>query len=239
MQKLKAVLVDDELEALDSLEILLGDYGNVQILKKVDNPLEVFATISTLKPNLIFLDINMPRINGVEILEEIRKFNPSLIIVIVSAHKNHLESIIKFNVFSYLQKPVNRMELKKTIENIQNFANEINGNPQDEILINSRKETVLIHPNEIDYIKADGQYSYIYLNTGKMICASYNIGCLMKKFPTSQFLKVNRSVLVNKDRLLSINRKDKICQIKTDHAESTVDISTTFIKEFYSQYEND
>lgn len=239
MQKLKAILVDDEQEALDSLEILLSDFCQIQVLKKVINPLEVFSAISTHKPNLLFLDVNMPRINGIEILEEIRKFNPTLIIVIVSAHNAHVDSVIKFNVFSYIQKPVNRIELKKTIENIQTLLNEISNNEPDEVLINSRTETVLIHPSDIDYIKADGQYSYIYLNSGKMICASYNIGCLSKKFPTSQFLKLNRSVLVNKDRILSINRKEKICLIKTGHDGSSVDISSSFIKEFYARYENE
>ena len=239
MNKLNTILVDDEQEALDSLEILLSDFEQIQILKKIQNPLDVFAAIINLKPNLLFLDIKMPNISGIDLLAKIREFNPSIIIIIVTAFENYSGMAIKHNAFDYLMKPVNRMELKSTIEKVQRYSSEIIPNSIQRVLINSRNETILLNPDDVAFLRAEGQYTHIILQSGKTIFTSSNMGSLMKRFPQNQFLKANRSVSVNKNRILSVSRKNKTCTIQLADKEDIIEVSSVFLKEFQSVFTNE
>ena len=239
MNTITTILVDDEQEALDSLEILLSDFEYIQIVKKIQNPIDVFPAILNLKPSLMFLDINMPAINGIELLEKIREFNPSIVVIIVTAFENYSGLAIKHNAFNYLMKPVNRMELKLTIEKVQRYINETIPNSISRILVNTRNETILIDPNEVVCLKAEGQYTHIILDSGKMIFTSNNMGAIFKKFPQNQFLKANRSIIINKDKILSINRKTKMCTLNINSAENKVEVSAVFIREFNALFNNE
>ncbi len=231
MTGINTVLIDDEQDALDSLEILLGEYEQVNIIKKTTNPIDIFPLIQTSKIDLVFLDIQMPTVNGLDLMKKIKDCCPGLAVVFVSAHANFVSDAIKLNTFSYLLKPVSREELRHTIEKVQQYLNSLKIAPPNKVLINSKNEIIFINPSEVVFFKADGNYTCIYLIDGTEYMASYNMGAVIGKFPKDIFVRINRSLMVNKDHIVSINRKQKKCIINCGNKQIEVDVSTVFLRE--------
>ena len=102
MNNLKVIILDDEEEASDILSSLLKDTGKVKILKILKNLLQLESSVAKLKPDAVFTDIQMPGYNGLDILENIREYNPTLPVVYVSAHKKFVLEAAKHSPFSYL-----------------------------------------------------------------------------------------------------------------------------------------
>lgn len=184
--------------------------------------------------DLIFLDINMPLINGIELLEKIRACKPSIAVVFVTAHDNFAMEAVKLNAFSYLLKPVNRLELKTTIDKLEQYLAEKTPQIHNRILIASKNTTRFVNLEEIVYLEAEGSYTKVYLNNGTDLLASYNLGALAERFPDEEFVKISRSIIVNHDYILSVNRKLRIISLKFNDHEIDLHVSTVFLKEFNS-----
>ena len=103
--------------------------------------------------------------------------------------------------------------------------------PPNKVLINSKNETIFINPSDVVFFKADGNYTCICLSDGTEYMASYNMGAVIEKFPKDIFVRINRSLMVNKDHIVSINRKQKKCIINCGNKQIEVDVSTVFLRE--------
>lgn len=236
---LNTLLIDDEQEALDSMEILLSEYPEINLVKKISNPLDVFPLLINSQIDLIFLDIKMPIINGIDLLEKIRECNPTLIVVIVTAYDNFALKAIKHNAFNYLLKPVSRIELASIVKQLKKCfqVNSLNKD-YNKVLITSKGNTLLVDLDDIAYFEAEGNYTYVFLNNGSKIVASYNVGLLVNKFPEDMLVKISRSIYVNKENLISINKKQKNCLVKLNKGEITLNTSAIFLREFNAIFNN-
>ncbi len=168
--KLKVIILDDEQEALDLLYGLLTATGKVEILKTLQDPLKLESSIAALNPDAVFTDIQMPNYNGLEILENIREYHPTLPVVYVSAHKKFALEAAKYNPFSYLLKPVNRKELNHTIDHIISYLNKIENDEspkKDKISLPVKDGLIYVNYDEILSLTADGNYTNIKLADGK------------------------------------------------------------------------
>ncbi|SDX77569.1 two component transcriptional regulator, LytTR family [Lutibacter oricola] len=239
MPNINTILVDDEQDALDSLEILLSEYPQIKTLKKISNPLDIFPVLMTTTVDLIFLDINMPVVNGIDLLEKIRECNSNVKIIMVTAYNNYAIKAIKHNVFSYLLKPVSRAELKTTVKKLLKSLEEIDVKTKpNKVLITSKGNTIIVEPNDVAYFEAEGNYTYIYLKNGSKLIASANMGVLVEKFPKCEFIKINRSTVVHKNSIISIHKKNKKCVLKLNKKQIELSVSTTFSREFNSIFNN-
>lgn len=234
MPKLNVVIIDDEQDALDALEILLQDLGNINISRKIINPIDVFSALMDEKPDVIFMDIQMPKINGIELVEKVREILPSLPVVFVTAYDNHALDVIKFNAFDYLQKPILRKDLAKTISNLIEYRKDINSctKSSEKLIINTKTETRIVNKSEIVYFKADGNYTHLQLLNGETIYTSYNLGKMSLKFHDNELARITRSVLVNKEYITAINKKKKTCTIEFNNQRHEFDASLSFLKDF-------
>ena len=115
----RAIIVDDEKEARDILENLLLDEGSVEVVGKISNAAEALKEIINLDPDVVFLDVNMPRINGFDLIKEIRelKLNPQ--IIFVTGYDHFVMDAIKMQAFDYLLKPIDQDELASTIQRLK------------------------------------------------------------------------------------------------------------------------
>ncbi len=231
MAKINTILVDDEVEALDTLEILLSEYEEINIVQKISKPINVFPILMNAEIDLVFLDIKMPSINGIELLEKIRECKPSLAVIIVTAYENYAMDAIKHHAFSYLLKPVSRVELKSTLDRVQRYKENRTPGSTQKVLVNSNNKIIVLNPDDVVLLKADGSYTYIFMNNGDVHFVANNIGTLREKFTQSKFVKLSRSIIGNRDYIFSINRKLKTCTLKFSEKEITVNVSSVFITE--------
>lgn len=116
---MKVVLIDDEILALDFLERRLDKIPAVELANKFTNPLLALEFIKEEEVNLIFLDINMPEINGLMLAKKIRKIKPEIKIVFVTAYDHYAAEAFELNVEDYIVKPVRLRRLKEIISRLK------------------------------------------------------------------------------------------------------------------------
>src|SRR6266498_886494 len=115
---IKAILVDDEVHCLDTLSILLKEYcPEVQILDQCRSAKTALQAIEKLKPNLVFLDIEMPAMNGFEMLEQFAQVN--FAIVFTTSYDQYAIKAIRFSALDYLLKPIDPKELITAVHKVQ------------------------------------------------------------------------------------------------------------------------
>jgi len=115
---LKAIIVDDEILAINLLEAMLKDNGAIDVIGKFLNPLEAIANIPTLKPDILFLDIEMAEMSGIDLASKIEELTHVLDIVFVTAYEHYAIEAFSVQAIDYILKPIEKDRLMKTIERI-------------------------------------------------------------------------------------------------------------------------
>lgn len=116
---MRAILVDDEEMALDVLEILCKEVGGVAVIGKYSNPFDAMKVVQEQEIDVVFLDIEMPGINGLKTAENMMQLNDHVHIVFVTAYNQYAVEAFEINAIDYLLKPIRKERLKKTIERLR------------------------------------------------------------------------------------------------------------------------
>ena len=201
------ILIDDELSALKSLTWELESYcEQVKILDSFTDPEEAISAINYLKPDCIFLDINMPKMDGFTMLSKLNYRNFELIIT--SAHENYALRAFKENAIDYLLKPIDSDELVKTVSKINKTESETHTEKQIDTLlkslakknhkisINFEGRIIFLTPDEIIYCKSDGNYTTIYCKENSYL-VSKNMKQVEELLTHPVFYRTHQSYIVN------------------------------------------
>jgi len=204
---LKTVLVDDEINALEALEWKLNRYiGDVQIIK-CNSPIKAIDVIQNEKPDIVFLDIDMPEMDGFELLKRLSYTNFELIFT--TAHDEFALKAIKVSAIDYLLKPVDKDELITAVNKVIAFrkGNQLEDKLQslftnlqeksDKINIAADGKIYLLDRSDVIMLKSDKSYTTIFLTNDKKIVVSKTLKEVEKKFVYPEFFRVHNSFLVN------------------------------------------
>lgn len=233
MNKLRAIVADDEADAIEVLSNILNDTNKVTVIDSVTDSTKVESTIIKLKPDVLFLDIEMPGIDGLSLLENIRTYNQDLKVVFITAYGKYTQEAIKLNVFSYLLKPVDRNELNNIIDNLLCLIENKNiDKTSSKIKLPVTDGYIYVNYEDIFYLEAEGNYTCIKTINGDSYMSSYNMGRLNNKFPLDTFYRINRSCMLNSSYLYKINKKNNTCHALINEKEYEFEVSNTFITEF-------
>lgn len=226
MEKITAVIVDDEPEARDIMESLLSDFSDIHVMAKEDSVNKAVKSISDYDPDLVFLDIDMPQKNGFDLVREIKDLELNPTIIFVTAYNQYAIEAIKHSAFDYLVKPVDIDDLTETIERykverktavgLDRIENLLQALQVEKLKFSTRSGYIFINPAEIIYCQAEGNYTDLYLTDGEKQTITINIGRLEHLLSNAKFSKINRSVIINKQFLTEINRKDKKCILRVN-----------------------
>ena len=217
--KIKAIIIDDEKMARSLLKGMLEEYCNdVEVLETcIDLPSGVKA-IRKLKPNLVFLDIEMPRYSGLELLDFFEDTEINFSIIFTTAYNQYAIQAFKTSAIDYLLKPIDPEELKSAIERFaRKQSNPFNGiiqvseqlKKESKIAIPDGNNLIMIAPSEILYLKADNSYTQILLTSGKKMVTSR----FLKNFEESlkeynQFFRCHKSYIINTEYIVSYSKSD-------------------------------
>ena len=184
------------------------------------SPLDAIKYISKNEVDLIFLDIQMPEISGIEFAETISQLNLHPDVIFVTAHDQYLLDALRVNALDYLLKPVDVLELEKAVSRVQkrnkkdfreSIQNLVASNQKKKLKFNTRNGFVTFYETDVLYIEADGVYSKIHLINGKEIIISQNLGKIEEQLKAKELIKIHRSVIVNANYIFEINRGKKEC----------------------------
>lgn len=233
MKKLKALIADDEADATEVLTDLLKDTGLVSEVRSVSESHRIECTLQKVTPDILFLDIRMPGIDGLSVLDNIRQYNQDLHVVIVSAYEKYIPEAIKLHVFSYLMKPVSRQELYDLLDKLVRFKEKSPGSGQQvKFKLPVKNGYVYLGSHEVFLLEAEGNYTRIITTDQQEYLSSYNLGRLAQRFPDGLFLRINRKNYLNCQYLVHINKRDLSCTVRVDDREYNYEISRSFLSNF-------
>lgn len=173
----RAIIIDDEQTGINTLKVLIErDFNNIKIVAETTDPFQGITLVENYKPEIVFLDISMPKIDGFELLEKLSY--KSFKLVFTTAHEQYAIKAIKNKAFDYLLKPIDRQDLKICIDKIlTDFLQPLpNKTLKPSILELSAKDgIVFLRPEEIIRLEASGSYTVFYLESNEKYIASKNL----------------------------------------------------------------
>lgn len=227
--QLRALIVDDEPLARDLLRSLLAEHPDVEILGECANGDDAIEALQDKSINLLFLDVQMPEMDGFDIVEEIGTENlpPT---IFVTAFQEHAVRAFDVQAIDYLTKPISSERLSKALRRVQEkldsktahlthgqLAALLNSvRPQVDppkayavrFLVRDGAREILLPVSEIDWIEADSYYSRLHVN-GKHYMLRETITDLVNKLDPANFARVHRSSIVNVERIREVHREGR------------------------------
>ncbi|MBB6270832.1 two-component system LytT family response regulator [Pedobacter cryoconitis] len=210
------ILIDDEELARKRLKRLLASYDCINIIGEAANGAEGLAQIEKLNPDLVFLDIEMPVLNGFEMLSHLSK-PPK--VIFTTAYDQYAVKAFEEESIDYLLKPIEDQRLAKAIKRLQTQRQEPDyAIPLDLLMrqLKIKKEIktltvkigdriLLIKIQDLVYIDAEEKYVFLNTTDGKRSLTDFTITSLAEKLP-DQFVRINRSTIINSDLIKEIKR---------------------------------
>jgi two-component system, LytTR family, response regulator len=238
---LKVVIVDDMTASIDCLSRLLKQYKDIEVVATAKSAKEGLKKILLHEPDIIFLDVELPDEDGFKLINNFRSADYNPIVNIVTTDERHALKAIKHESFDYLLKPVNKLELDLTINRIR-AMNKINQQGLLEnllmrmttprVLLNTKNDSIMIDPREVMYCEANGNYCSIHMDKDKKEFISYNLGKVFDIFSKYNFIRIERSFIINKDFLDRVNRTKRICTLKKNSTTVELKISRGYMQSF-------
>lgn len=229
---IRAILVDDEKLAIQGLQVRLEPHTDIEVIETCANGREAIRAIKTLKPDLVFLDIQMPGFDGFSVVKGIMDIDPPLI-VFVTAFQEHAIRAFEANAVNYLMKPVDEDKLADTIERVRQRLAEKRSADEAEKLkdvlaevspesledmgeddeSSSRYEKMInvkdkgrifrVDVDTIERIEAAGDYMVIYTADNSLILRE-TMKDLERRVDPRNFQRVHRSTIVNLDQVRQV-----------------------------------
>ncbi len=225
---IKSIVVDDEPLARQSLILALQDIGGVEVIAECANGFEAVKTIRKLNPQLVFLDIQMPKLSGFDVIELMEDDMPP--VIFITAYDEYAIKAFEANAVDYLLKPINPQRLQAALDKIPQQDNtsipemdqlliERYNQPTTEarMLIRDGSDVHILEYKDIQYIQAQGDYLLIYAR-GQEFVKKDTMDHMRKRLPQNHFKRIHRSYLINISYLHKIepySRDDKIAILKS------------------------
>lgn len=210
---MKCIIVDDEPIARRGIKHLAGSIDTLEIIGSFENAETAGAFMTANPVDLIFLDIQMPGMNG---LEFARHISPTTLVIFTTAYREFASDSYEVDAIDYLVKPINPQRFEKAVGKAiayhqmllsEKEKNEVGHVENDFIFIKSDRRYFKVNLKDILFIEALKDYVIIQTEKQRLI-THLNLKTIHDMLPQQLFLRVNRSYLVNKDRIDSFSNND-------------------------------
>jgi DNA-binding LytR/AlgR family response regulator len=200
---IRALLVDDEAPARSELAYLLGVHGDVMVVGEAASAEEALELAREAVYDVVFLDVEMPGLTGVEAAPLVRERADPPAVVFVTAHAEYAVDAFAVEAFDYLLKPVDRERLARVVERLRERTRE-NAVPVEKIPVVAGGGTELLDFDQVHYVQAEGDYSRVH-TYDRAYLSTASLGELEEKLGP-RFARVHRSHLVNLAKVSGVRR---------------------------------
>lgn len=221
-RNITAMIIEDDEEALSLLEIYLQAFNEIELIAKTTSPQKGIRLLKKKNPDIVFLDIDMPDIDGVEVAETIRGNDLKTEVVFTTAYRKYACRALHVEPLDYLLKPfgtedliavINRYQTKikrKELERRMDFLMKSN-KVIPKVKLPTRTGIIFINPEDIMLYKAESNYCRIYTKDGDEELITLNIYKVASIVNSQRIFKVSRSAYINLHYLKKIEKKTRIC----------------------------
>lgn len=203
---IRCIIIDDERLARQEMRKLLDGYLQIEIIDEAQNADEALEKIDKLKPDLIFLDIQMPGKNGFELLSEL-DYTPE--VIFVTAYDEYALNAFEINALDYVLKPVDELRLQKAISKLQNKltekqkidvqeeeVNEEVLTENDQVFVKDGERCWFVTLKDVRLFESEGNYVRVYFDTNKPLILK-SLNNLDKRLSEKSFFRANRKHIIN------------------------------------------
>ena len=227
---LQAVIVDDEIKALQSLTWELTNFSDeISVIASFTNPHDALDYLEKNTPDCLFLDIEMPTMDGFQFIQKLT--NKNFPVVITTAYNQYALKAIKNEALDYLLKPIDTDDLEETITKIKKFNNKnfsveklemamLNFNSRSihkRITLNTDGKLLFLESDEILYAESDGNYSTIFLTDGQKIVLTKKLKEVNELLPSDSFFRIHNSYIINLNKIKEFLKTDGYVVLKSNH----------------------
>lgn len=197
----RTVVVDDEALARASVTSLLAEDADIKLLEECETGLQAINTIRELRPDLVILDVQMPGLDGFDVLEMLGTSTPTAIIFI-TAHDQYALKAFDAQAIDYLLKPFSNGRFRRALSRAKALIEEKDERPR-RLVLKSMGRALFLRVDEIDWIGAADYYACLHVS-GKEHMLRRTISDLESDPALASFCRIHRSSLVNVDRVVEI-----------------------------------
>ncbi|MEM6263090.1 MAG: LytTR family DNA-binding domain-containing protein [Bacteroidota bacterium] len=218
-KKIKTLIADDELPARNKMKRLLDKIKEVELIHVAENGIDALEMIQELKPDLVFLDIEMPGMNGLEVVENL-EIKRMPVIVFATAYNEHAIKAFELNACDYLLKPFNEERLRECLEKVYkgqqplskdkiaslrraDIVEEIKAPFSNKVPIPTRDRYKLVDFTEIVCIEVEDRSVRLYTEQDSYLL-NHTLDTFEQKLPKEDFFRVNRSALIGLNHVKEI-----------------------------------
>jgi two-component system LytT family response regulator len=218
MNTVKALIIDDEVTAIQTLSLMIRHYiPEITTLKTTTDPYEGLLLLQSFEPHLLFIDIQMPLMNGFELLKKVPKINFS--IIFTTAHDEYAIDAIRFSALDYLLKPIDADELQNAFRRFMSHQQANTGNQRlynnfiynlnvkdkkdFKLALSTLQGTFFYKPDEIIRLEGEGNYTKFFFADKTSLLVTYTMKSYEDILTNYGFLRVHKSHLVNKAHIVN------------------------------------
>lgn len=205
---MKAIIVDDEFLAREELKYFIQNYSKIDIVAEFADGIEVLKFIQNNDVDIIFLDINIPSLDGVLLAKSISKFTKKPNIVFITAYKEHAVEAFEVEAFDYILKPYSESRIISMLKKLENTYNNKKDNSHINFISNKinlwkNEKIIVVDINDIYYCVAQERITYVFTKDEKY-SVNLCISDFYEKLPNDIFFKCHRSYIVNINKIKEI-----------------------------------
>lgn len=243
MKKIRTIIIEDEFKPREALKSKLEKHHqDIDIVAMCGNSDDGFEKIVLLKPDLLFLDIEMPGRTGIELLQLLKEARITLSVIIITAYSRseYYRKAMYLSAVDFLIKPVIADELAEALIKVRERMEEVQlvANKQiSQVSFSSRQfefncpvGKLFLNEDQIVYVKAEGNYSRIFLSDAKNELVTESMKQLELKFSNSPIKRVDRSHFVNKFYVQKIATSSNRCHFLSSVGVASIELNETGVK---------
>jgi two-component system LytT family response regulator len=240
---ISAIIIDDDSEAINLLEMFLRQFPDVKVIGKSTDARTGLAQINEKFPDLVFLDIDMPEMSGLQVAQAIKNKNFHSEIVFTTAYQDYAYKALEVEPLDFLTKPfcpedlenvikkyLIRTEKKKNEQKLDKFIQSQSNPPK--ISLPTIHSFLLVGINDIVYVKSDYNCTLLYLQDGTVETLTRSLSTIISMINSTLIFQIHRTTYINLNYLLRINKKKKICIIRYNNTIQEEPISKTNLINF-------
>lgn len=197
--KLRTIVVDDSTLQRMAVAKLVNDHSDIELIAEYNNGMEAYKNVAENQIDLIFLDVEMPILDGFEFIESLSN-RPQ--VILITGKPDYALKAFEYNVTDYLLKPITKSRFNESVRKALINNTQANSNKTDEahIYVNSNLKKVKVIINDIKWIEGLGDYIKLVTVDSSILVLS-TMKAFIEKLPQDKFLRIHKSYIVNLDRV--------------------------------------
>lgn len=226
---LSCIIVDDSNLDRTAVEAELKNFGHLKLLGSFSSAIEAMESIRKMQPDVLFLDVDMPEVTGLQLVSKIDSYSPAC--VIITSYPEYAMQCFELKIFDYILKPLESQRFNATVQRLDDFTmlkQKANAYDvlfkTDEIIFKTGLSTTKLNSNEILYLEAFGDYTKI-VTENRVYLTLATLSNFLESLPIGKFIRIHRSYVI------AINKVSCLHSKNINLGSHTLPIGKTYLKE--------